>query len=384
MTKKFIPLAALAVFTLATSACTSDSKAAQTTAPANQVTTAASTTATAAGVTADGISQDRCDQNKKAGKLTYLTSFDFSASVSILDVIVAKDKGFFDKMCLNVDIKPGQAPANEQQVASGAAQFSSGGSFGEIVNTNVQSNTNIVALVQYGKTAIEELLVKPESGIKQITDLKGKTMGVKGDIPYSIQTMLGKFGVKRSNIKELALNTYDPVEHFGLALDALPVYKSNEPAKLDAKGIKYVVFNPLDYDIPSSFGMLYTSKSFLNDHPSAAQDFARAAIHGFEYAQEHPEEAVKLSVDRINANGNKAYLSLEGETFRWQTESKIVKDSTPKDQPIGAIDTGKAEAEIDALTKAGVFKTKPEIASMIAPGVVEGIYDHLVLIWPNK
>ena len=160
MTKKFIPLAALAVFTLATSACTSDSKAAQTTAPANQVTTAASTTATAAGVTADGISQDRCDQNKKAGKLTYLTSFDFSASVSILDVIVAKDKGFFDKMCLNVDIKPGQAPANEQQVASGAAQFSSGGSFGEIVNTTVQSNTNIVALVQYGKTAIEELLVK--------------------------------------------------------------------------------------------------------------------------------------------------------------------------------------------------------------------------------
>ncbi len=384
MTRKFIPLAALAVFTLATSACTSDSKAAPTTAPANQVTTAASTAAPAAGVTADGISQDRCDQNKKAGKLTYLTSFDFSASVSILDVIVAKDKGFFDKMCLDVDIKPGQAPANEQQVASGAAQFSSGGSFGEIVNTNVQSNTNIVALVQYGKTAIEELLVKPESGVKQITDLKGKTMGVKGDIPYSIQTMLGKFDVKRSDIKELALNTYDPVEHFGLALDALPVYKSNEPAKLDAKGIKYVVFNPLDYDIPSSFGMLYTSKSFLNDHPSAAQDFARAAIHGFEYAQEHPEEAVKLSVDRINANGNKAYLSLEGETFRWQTESKIVKDSTPKDQPIGAIDTAKAEAEIDALTKAGVFKAKPEIASMIAPDVVEGIYDHLVLIWPNK
>ena len=336
------------------------------------------------GVTADGISPQRCDQNKKAGKLTYLTSFDFSASVSILDVIVAKDKGFFEKMCLDVDIKPGQAPANEQQVASGAAQFSSGGSFGEIVNTNVQSNTNIVALVQYGKTAIEELLVKPDSGIKQITDLKGKTMGVKGDIPYSIQTMLGKFDVKRSDFKELALNTYDPVEHFGLALDALPVYKSNEPAKLDAKGIKYVVFNPLDYDIPSSFGMLYTSNSFLNDHPSAAQDFARAAIHGFEYAQEHPEEAVKLSVDRINANGNKAYLSVEGETYRWQIESKIVKDSTPKDQPIGAIDTAKAEAEIAALTKAGVFKTKPEIGSMMAPGVVEGIYDGLVLIWPSK
>ncbi len=379
--RKYFLSAVVAVVALTLGACSSSTTTASTSTQASGSTT---TTQPPAGVTADGISPDRCAQNKKAGKITYLTSFDFSASVSILDVIVAKDKGFFDKMCLDVDLKPGQAPANEQQVASGAAQFSSGGSLGEIVNTNVQSNTNIVAVVQYGKTAIEELLVKPDSGIKQLADLKGKTMGVKGDIPYSIQTMLGKFDIKRSDFKELALNTFDPVEHFSMKLDALPVYKSNEPAKLDAKGIKYVVFNPLDYDIPSSFGMLYTSKSFLNNHPTATQDFARAAIHGFEYAQEHTDEAVKLSVARINANGNKAYLSLEGETFRWQTESKIVKDSTPKDQAIGAIDTAKSEAEIDALTKAGVFKTKPDIAAMIAPGVVEGIYDGLVLIWPNK
>src|SRR4029078_8826332 len=43
---------------------------------------------------------DRCEANKAAGKITYLSSFDFSASASIVEVIVAKQKGYFDDMCL--------------------------------------------------------------------------------------------------------------------------------------------------------------------------------------------------------------------------------------------------------------------------------------------
>ena len=99
-----------------TTAAAATTAAATTAAP---TTAAATTTTTASGVTTAGITAERCAANKAAGKITYLTSFDFAAAASILDVVVAKDKGYFDKMCLDVDLKPGlldhQLPAGGQQ-----------------------------------------------------------------------------------------------------------------------------------------------------------------------------------------------------------------------------------------------------------------------------
>src|SRR5882757_4444490 len=41
------------------------------------------------------ISSNRCAQNKAAGKITFLTSFDYAASVGILDVLAADEVGYF-------------------------------------------------------------------------------------------------------------------------------------------------------------------------------------------------------------------------------------------------------------------------------------------------
>ena len=46
---------------------------------------------------------DRCEANKAAGTITYLSSFDFAASASIVDVLVAEQKGYFDDLCLDVN-----------------------------------------------------------------------------------------------------------------------------------------------------------------------------------------------------------------------------------------------------------------------------------------
>ena len=62
--------------------------------------------AVAGEVTAAGIPPERCDANKAAGTITYLSGFDFSASASIVEVIVAEHKGYFDDMCLDVELKP--------------------------------------------------------------------------------------------------------------------------------------------------------------------------------------------------------------------------------------------------------------------------------------
>ena len=277
---------------------------------------------------------------------------------------------------------PGFAPTGGL-VAQGQAQISSAGSFGEVVNTNVQGEADLVAIAQYGKTSIEELIVPADGDIAELTDLEGATVGIKGDLPYSLQAMLGQAGVERSSLDEPLLEGFDPVAHLELGIDALPVYKSNEPAQLDAAGVDYRIFDPRDFDIPASFGVFFTSSEFLNEHPLAVQDFLRASFRGFEFAVDNPEAAVDHAFDLIDAAGNPAFLSTEGEGFRWVTESQLVLETTAAGEGPGLIDADRFGDEIELLTEVGVFDEVPDWASMYTDGATSGLYDGTDLVWPT-
>jgi ABC-type nitrate/sulfonate/bicarbonate transport system substrate-binding protein len=390
-------VAGLLAFGVVAAACGSDSGSSADTANATTAapesaaettaaptTEAATTTTAASGVTAEGISEERCQANKDAGKITFLTSFDFAAAASILDVVVAKDKGYFDKMCLDVELKPGFSTSNYPLVASNQAQFSSAGSYTEILNFST-GGAKFEAIADYGKIPIEALLVRDDGKITQLSDLKDKTIGVKGDLPPSIVAMLSAAGLQRGkDYKEVLLDGFDPKAHLQQAIDALPVYKSNEPGQLDAAGIKYKLFDPADEGTPGTFGLFYTTPDFLSKHPTAAEDFVRAAFKGYDDAVADPAAAVKISVDAINAAGNQAFLTEEGETYRWKQESATVAKGTPSG-PVGLIDPAVFKNEIEAYTKAGVFGD--------APPSMDGTYDESVaaslhdssgqLIWPT-
>lgn len=325
--------------------------------------------------------EDRCETNRAAGTITFLSAFDFAAAASILDVIVADAEGYYDELCLDVDIKPGFAPTGGL-VAAGQAQISSAGSFGEVVNTNVQGETDLVAIAHYGKTSIEELIVPADSSIEELSDLTGATVGIKGDLPYSLQAMLGHAGIERSSLTEPLLEGFDPVAHLDLGIDALPVYKSNEPAILDAAGVDYRVFDPLEFDIPASFGVFFTSADFLDQHPGAVRDFLRASFRGFQFAVDDPEAAVGHAFERIDAAGNPLFFSSEGEGFRWVTESDLVLDTTAAGEGPGLIDADRFGAEIELLTEVGVFDELPDWDAMYRSDVADGLYDGTELAWP--
>jgi ABC-type nitrate/sulfonate/bicarbonate transport system substrate-binding protein len=180
---------------LVVAACGSSSKAGSATTTAARdaaTTTAAPTTTAAAGpgaVTAAGIPAERCAANKAAGKITYLSGFDFAASASIVEVIVAKEKGYFDKMCLDVELKPSFSTANYPLIASNQAQFASGGSYSELVD-NSKNGQKLAAVVIDGKTPNNALLVRDDGKVTALADLKGKVIGIKGAMPPALVAML--------------------------------------------------------------------------------------------------------------------------------------------------------------------------------------------------
>jgi len=117
--RALLGLAAVAVLTLA--ACGGDDDdTAPTTTPATSATSAAGST-TGATTGAPGAGGDavaagqpfpaaRCEQNKAAGKIRYLSGFDFAATASIIDVVMAKQRGYFDQWVPAIPGSPGAIP----------------------------------------------------------------------------------------------------------------------------------------------------------------------------------------------------------------------------------------------------------------------------------
>jgi ABC-type nitrate/sulfonate/bicarbonate transport system substrate-binding protein len=382
-----IALALTSTLALA-SACGGDNKASNT--KASSTTAAATSAPSAAGsglvgsVSTAGISADRCAANKAAGKITYLSGFDFAATASVVEVVMAKEKGYFDAMCLDVDLKSSFSTANYPLVAAGRAQFASGGNYSEVL-TQSQGGAKFSVVVDDGKTGIDALLVKPDAGVSTPADLKGKTIGVLGTITPAVKAMLFKAGlVEGKDYKTVLLDGFDPVAHFQQPIAGRPGYKSNEPGILQRAGVPFTLFDPAAQGIPGSFGIIYTSQDFLAAHPTAVQDFVRASMKGLADAIADPTGAVAACVKLIDTAGNQNHLTTEGETFRWQTESKIVVDGS-KGQPLGLVDPAQLQAEVDAYRAAGVFESPVSMDGTYDGDLVAGVYgpDNQV-VWPTS
>ena len=271
--------------------------------------------------------EERCAANQEAGTITYLSSFDFAATASIVDVLVAESKGYYDDLCLDVELKPSFSVLNYPLIAANDAQFSSGGSFSEMVDFAGANDAGFVALAVEGRTGIDALITKDDD-ITDLAQLEGETIGVKGAITPSVKAMLAQQGlIEGDDYETVLIEGFDPLVHIAIPdIVGFPGYKSNEPLQLEAAGVPFTLYDPSEFDIPGSFGIVYTNATFLDEHPTAAQDFMRATMRGLADAIADPEAAAAIALEAIDANGNTMFLSPEGEQARCAVESQLVDD----------------------------------------------------------
>ncbi len=175
------PLAALAAAVLLLAACSSS------TAPAGGGTSAS---ASGTGV----VDAARCQENRDAGTVVYLTGYQYQASTTILEAVAAAKMGFFDDVCLDVQLQPGTGDTAQgaQLTAAGRAQLSGVGSAAEVMQA-VAGGADVVGVATFGHVPIATLMTEPS-----ITDLKqldGTTLGQKGSLPAPLQAMLVDAGV---------------------------------------------------------------------------------------------------------------------------------------------------------------------------------------------
>lgn len=337
-------------------------------------------------VAGEPFPEDRCAANEAAGTITYLSGFDFAATASIIDVIIANQEGYFDELCLDVELQPSFSTANYPIVASGDAQVASGGSFSEVVNFAAANEADLVAIAVEGRTAIDALILKPGTA-ETLEDLAGTTIGVKGAITPSVAAMLATAGlVEGEDYETVLIDGFDPLVHITLdGIVGFPGYKSNEPGQLERAGVEFDLFDPSEHDIPGSFGVLVASRDFLVEHPTAVEDFLRATMRGLADALADPEAAAAIALEMIEANGNPNFLSPEGERFRWSTDAQLLQEQTPAGTGVGVPDPALLEAEVTAYADVGLFGDggAPDISERFAAGPIGSVYDGDQVIWPG-
>ncbi len=274
---------------------------------------------------------------------------------------VAKDKGFYDEVDLDVTIKPGGPDiAPPQVIAGGGADV-----IIDWMPSALASREKGVALVNIAqpfKRSGMMLTCRKETGITKPEDFKGKTLGVWffGN-EYPFLSWMSKLGIKTEGgddgvtVLKQGFNV-DPL--LQKQADCISTMTYNEYWQVIDAGLSeddLVVFKYEDQGVSTMEDGLYVLEDNLKD-PAFVDKMARfvkATMKGWDYARANPDEAadIVLENDATGAQTEKHQRRMMGEI------NKLTEGSN------GKLDPADFDRTVETLLSGGsdpVITKKPE------------------------
>jgi len=322
------------------------------------------------------LAQERCARNQAVGTISYISGYGYSASAGQLDVFLAKELGYFDALCLKVEINA--AGANGQLlVSSGRAQFTTLGSASDVMLAAANSD-NLVAVATYGSTSPFSIFA--HESINTLKDLEGKRLGYFINITPIALAMLEAAGVDIDKVELIKLTNYDPTVVTRGQIEAIVGYASNQPRTLEAMGLQFNEFLPADFGLQGTYNVMEVNRRFLAEHRDTAADFMRGALKALEFCLAEEDACVEIIHRLAEANHQGAAFPREQLARTWQVESQWVRESQFGAPGVQGVEGWRGDAEL--VRRYGGLKTAPDLASMMDVELVAGLYQDGRLVWP--
>lgn len=222
---------------------------------------------------------------------------------------IAIENGYFDEEGLNYEVVKMDGLVTEY-VGSGQVDACYG-----LVSKFIQPIENGLDIVMTAgiHTGCIKLLVKPDSGIDGLEDLKGKTVGVNG-LAEAPAVMLKRalyskgVGVTSDNL-EVDFVVYSNSD-LAMALengavDAICLVDPAATVAINQYGYKVL----LDTSVDEPYADEYCCATFVTgqlaeEHPEEAAKFTRAVMKASAWVEEHPEETAQLLIEKEYLSGN--------------------------------------------------------------------------------
>ncbi len=269
---------------------------------------------------------------------------------------VALEKGIYARHGIELKILPaGPGYSPEQTLKNGGADFAV-----LWLTTALRQSANgtrLVNLAQIVQRSSLLLISRKSSGIKSVTDLNGRKVGLwAGDLSLPPRIMFARQGIKVREVPQsytvnlflrggievtsaMWYNEYHTILSSGVDADELSVIRINE------QGIPF----PED-------GIYTLEKTFKKD-PALAKAFVTASLEGWRYAFEHPDEALEIVIKQMRG----AQLPANRAHQKWMLERMRDLIMPPAAKGVhGLLNQQEYEAVGQAMRTYGLLKAYPD------------------------
>ena len=270
---------------------------------------------------------------------------------------MAKEKGFYKDLGLDVEIKPFEFGIDiPKEVSDGKIDFAVGR---ETLILERIKNRNIVALYSLFQASPLILISTKESGINNINDFSYKNImtTIDDSSEVSLKAMIISNKVKIEDLHFLQ-HTHNINDLLNKNTDIISAYISKAPFQLNQKSVEYNIFDPKKFGFDMYSDMLYTSENLINSDLNTVLLFKKASLKGWEYAYSNIQESANLIYEKYNSEKlTKDELIYEG--------TELKKLSYFKTANLGEIKKDKIQRIYDLYNLMGLIDTPIDLEKFV-------------------
>ena len=224
--------------------------------------------------------------------------------------LVAKEKGFYKEVGLDVDIKEFDNTISIiSDVIQGKTHF--GVSDSSLIYESLKEKP-VTAMMAIFQDSPFVLMGLKSSGIDKLKDIDMKKLvlheGVDG---IAIKAML-----KANNINYiLKPSVFQLDKLISGEIDMMTAYVSNEPYVAKTQNMEVITLAPKDYGFEGYGDILFTSRELIKSNPKMVEKMYQASYKGWDYAFSHMDEVVGLIYEKYNSL-NKTKEALKHEALK--------------------------------------------------------------------
>lgn len=228
-------------------------------------------------------------------KLTVL--LDWFVNPDHAPLFVAQEKGFFSNHGLDVElIAPSNPNDPPKLVAAGKADLAV--SYQHQHQMQVDQGLPLVRVATLVATPLNSLVVLADSGIDDIADLRGKTVGysVGGFETVLLTVMLQQAGLQLSDVNLVNVNfSLSPSLLSGKVDGVIGAFRNFELNQLDLEGRPGRAFFVEEFGVPA-YDELIVVANRDDLHRPALRAFVDALEEGVQYLVNHPDDSWQLFI----------------------------------------------------------------------------------------
>jgi NitT/TauT family transport system substrate-binding protein len=230
---------------------------------------------------------------------------------------MAAEKGFYKEAGADIEVKPADPQIKGfHDILFRKGDFETGWlASGIIMRANVP-HKKLVLIAQYFQKPALMLVAKKSSGIGDVRDFRGKTLGVWDGVFSVVPRAL----VKKHNIHGVKIVSQGfTVEPFLTGkIDIASAMRYNEYKQIldGLKNDPLIIFDFAELGINLPEDGLYVREDFLDENPAVCRKVVEATLKGWQYAFSHKDETVAL----ITEIANKTEYKTTPETQRWMLD----------------------------------------------------------------